>query len=99
MLSKPGEAPPAAVFVDRSGRRRRIFRAAAVAVGLGWVAVIALVIIGLAIPSAPRTVVAGAPVHRPAAVAAHRAAGAAGAAGAVRSTAQRAVRDAPRPPK
>ena len=66
MGSKSGEATPAAVLVDPVERRRRAFRAAAVAVALGWVAVIALVVVGLTIPGAPRTLAAGPPPHRPA---------------------------------
>lgn len=73
MLRTSGETTPAAAFVGRSGRRRRLFRAAAIAVGFGWAAVIALVVIGLAIPpNAPRPAFAGTSAHRPTAAAAHR---------------------------
>lgn len=72
MLRKSGESTPA-VFVDPSGRRRRAFRAALLAVALGWAAVIALVVVGLtSAPEAPRTVLAGTPAHRSAPDAAHR---------------------------
>ncbi len=65
MVSESGGAAPAAVTADPGGRRRRVFRMAAIAVGLGWVAVISLLIVGLTLPGAP-TMAAGTPAHRPA---------------------------------
>jgi hypothetical protein len=61
MVSESGGAAPAAVVTGPVSRRRRAFRLAAVAVGLGWLAVIVLVIVGLTIPGAPRTAAAGTP--------------------------------------
>jgi hypothetical protein len=66
MLSKSGEATQPAVPAEPSGRGRRAFRMAAIAVGSGWLAVIILVVVGLTIPSAPSRTVAGTPAHRPA---------------------------------
>ena len=74
MLRTSGETTPTAVFVDPGGRRRRLFRAAVIAVGFGWAAVIALVVVGLAItPGTPRPAFAGTTAHRPAVGTAHRA--------------------------
>ncbi len=73
MLRTSAETTPTAVLVDPGGRRRRLFRAAVIAVGFGWAAVIALVVVGLAItPGAPRPAFAGTTAHRPAVGAAHR---------------------------
>jgi len=110
MLSEPGEAARAAAGTDPPSRRRRVFRAAAIAVGAGWLAVIALVIAGLTITSGHQIAVAQAPApahqtaarpsrspaapHTPAAVTT-RSPG----AGSGQSTARHAALVAPRPPK
>lgn len=72
MLRTPGETTPAAGSAVSRGRYRRLFRMAVIAVGFGWAAVIALVIVGLAIaPGAPAPALAGTPAHQ--AGTAHRA--------------------------
>ena len=64
MLSNSGDPAPNAASAEPTERRRRVFRTAAIAVGLGWTAVIALIVVGLTIaPSAPQT--AAAPVPAP----------------------------------
>jgi hypothetical protein len=102
MLSTPDEATPAAVPAEPSQRRRRAFRTAAIVVGLGWAVVIALVIVGLAMPSAPRIVTAGTTPHRPAITAgsptAHPSAHAT-AHPTVQPPAHRSTQVTPRPPK
>jgi hypothetical protein len=73
MLKTSGESAPAAASADPRGRRRRAFRTALMAVAMGWALVIALAVIGLAIPpTASHPAFAGGPPHHPAAGATHR---------------------------
>jgi hypothetical protein len=102
MGSDSGEARPRAVAAGPAERRRRAFRMAAVAVALGWVAVIALVVVGLTIPGSPRTLAAGTPPPRPAVTAASPASHPTAhptAPATVRPTARPSVLVTPRPPR
>ncbi len=74
MLRTSGESTSAAASADPSGRRRRAFRAALMAVSVGWAVVIALIVIGLAIPpTGPHPAFADTPAHRPSVSTTHRA--------------------------
>jgi hypothetical protein len=102
MGSDSGEARPTAVLAGPAERRRRAFRMAAVAVALGWVAVIALVVVGLTIPGTSRTLAAGTPPPRPAVTATSPASHPTAhptAPATVRPTARPSVLVTPRPPR
>jgi hypothetical protein len=65
MLKTSGESTPAAAPASQAARRRRAFRTALMAVGIGWAVVIALIVIGLAIPPAsPHPALADPPAHQ-----------------------------------
>jgi hypothetical protein len=67
MLRTSGESAPAAVPANQAARRRRAFRTALAAIGAGWAVVIALVVIGFAIPpGSSHPALANPPAHQPA---------------------------------
>jgi hypothetical protein len=66
MLSNTDEAASAAAHVDPPAQRSGVFRMALIALGLGWLAVIALLAAGLTISGGHKAVVVAPPVHLPA---------------------------------